>query len=73
MNNNLANAAADKLSIFLHDAFWDGHALIGPDAGLMFNLRFLRFVKSAFPSLRRAGRSYFLQTHGYWIKDNSAL
>jgi len=69
MDNVLANAAG-KLYTFIYDTFWDGHGLIGPDAGLMFNLRVLRFVKSAFPSLRRTGRSYFLQTQGYWIKDN---
>jgi hypothetical protein len=86
LNNSLVNEAnssregffmisdlfdsADKLYKFIFEHFWDGHRVVGPDPGLMLNLRALRFIKSYIPSLSQAGHNYFLQTQGYWIKDN---
>jgi hypothetical protein len=54
----------------MFENFWDGHRILGPDPGLMFNLRVLRFVKSYVPSMSRVDKNYFLQAQGYWIKDN---
>jgi hypothetical protein len=65
--------SADKLYKFIYKNFWDGQHVIGPDPGLMLNLRVLRFIKSYVPSLIKYEQNYFLQTQGYWIKDNWAL
>jgi hypothetical protein len=62
--------SAKKLHNFLYSRFWDGESLRGPDPGLGLNLRLYRFIKSAIPSARCVGKSYFLQTQGYWIKSN---
>jgi hypothetical protein len=54
----------------MFENFWDGQRIVGPDGGLMFNLRVLRFVKSYFPSLNRANPNCFFQAQGYWIREN---
>ncbi len=64
------SVSANKLYDFLYANFWDGSALVSPEAGLAFNLHFYRFVKSYIPPLRRGGWVYSLQTQGYWIRAN---
>jgi hypothetical protein len=67
--NDSANASALKLYEYLFRKHWTGVALIGPDPGLMINLRFFRFVKSYISSLRQTENVFFLQAQGYWIKS----
>lgn len=69
MDCNLLDSAT-KLYDFILENFWEGNKLVGPDPGLMVDLRILRFIKSYIPPLRRVDRYYFLQAQGYWIRDN---
>ena len=61
--------SALKLYDYLFRTHWTGYSLIGPDSGLMFNLRVFRFVKSYIPALRQSEKVLFLQAQGYWIKS----
>jgi hypothetical protein len=67
---NTALVSALQLYDYIFRNFWDGHAIVGPDSGLMLQLRFLRFLKNHFSSIRRSERHFFLQSQGYWIKSN---
>lgn len=65
--------SAIRLYNYLFKNFWNRHALVGPDPGHRLELRFLRFIKSYFPSIRWSDEHYFLQAQGYWIKSNWVL
>lgn len=67
---NKSLVSAIKLHNYIARNFWNGLAIIGPDLGLMLELRFLRFVKSYLPFLNTSDNYYFLQAQGYWIKSN---
>lgn len=58
MEGNLLDSAI-KLYDFIFRNFWNGQDIVGPDPGLMLNLRVLRFMKSYIPSLRRINQYYF--------------
>jgi len=62
--------SAIRLYKYILKNFWNGRAIIGPDSGHRFELRFLRFIKSHFPSLNWSDDHFFLQAQGYWIKSN---
>lgn len=47
--------------------------LEGPDQGVRWNIRVWRFWKSAFPTLARDPRHFFLQGQGYWALANWSL
>ena len=53
MDSRMLDSAV-KLHRFLFENFWDGHRILGPDAGLMLNLRVLRFIKGYIPSISRS-------------------
>ena len=66
--------AAERLYDFVcrNHVQQDG-SLLGPDAGLRWNLRVWRFAKSYFPFLPwKDEPRYLLQAQGYWILTNSA-
>jgi hypothetical protein len=65
--------AAQRLHHFLHENFWDGELLIGPDQGVRFNRRFWRFVKSYLAFLPWADNCYYLQAQEYWVLGNWQL
>ncbi len=71
MNENLV--AALKLHEFMLTHHWSGAKLIGPDAGVRFNLRIMRFVRSYLPSVNWKDRYYYLQAQGYWVLANWGL
>src|SRR5881227_963885 len=48
-------------------------ALVGPDVGLRWDFRLLRFVRSYSGGLPPMGRHLFLQTQGYWVRCNARL
>lgn len=62
--------SALRLYNYLVKNFWNGHAIVGPDIGLTFELRFTRFIKSYLHFLNWHDYHYFLQAQGYWIKCN---
>lgn len=65
-------AAADRLYTYLAANYVsDDGALIGPDAGVRFNLRVGRFLRSYLPFLPwKDDAHYYLQGQGYWILSN---
>jgi hypothetical protein len=65
--------AAQRLHHFLHENFWDGESLIGPDQGVRFNRRFWRFVRSYLAFLPWADKCYYLQAQEYWVLGNWQL
>jgi hypothetical protein len=65
--------ATSTLYQYLLNTHWNGHGLVGPDAGIRFNWRIGRFVKSYFPSLAWKDSYYYLQAQGYWILANWRL
>lgn len=62
--------SANRLYKYILKYFWNGEALVGPDPGHRFELRFFRFIKNYFPSLDQRDKYYFLQCQGYWIRNN---
>ncbi len=66
-------AAAERLHNYLLARHYDGGLLRGPDAGVRFNLRAWRFLKSAFNFLPWHDDYVFIQTQGYWILSNWML
>jgi len=62
--------SALRLYNYIFKNFWNGHAIVGPDPGLMLELRLFRFIESYFPSSNWSNDHYFLQAQGYWIKSN---
>lgn len=66
------HASIRKLHRHLEHAHWDGGALVGPDIGLRWDFRLLRFARS-YLGLPSMPRHLFLQTQGYWIRANWRL
>ncbi|HEV2175710.1 MAG TPA: hypothetical protein VGW33_00675 [Terriglobia bacterium] len=65
--------AAARLHGHLLGRHYRSGLLRGPDAGVRFNLRAWRFVKSAFDFLPWGDDYAFMQTQGYWILANWML
>jgi hypothetical protein len=66
-------AAAQRLHAYLLSRHYRIGTLRGPDAGVRFNLRAWRFLKSAFHFLPWHDDYVFIQTQGYWILSNWML
>jgi hypothetical protein len=66
-------AAAERLHAYLLRRHYDGGVLHGPDAGVRFNLRLWRFLKSALDFIPWQDDFVFMQTQGYWILANWML
>ena len=69
---DLSNAA-DHLHAHLLRKHYDHGLLRGPDAGVRFNLRLWRFLKSALDFLPWHDDFVFMQTQGYWVLANWML
>lgn len=67
---NKSLSSAIRLYNYLLNNFWNGHAIIGPDPGVMLELRIYRFIKSHLSFINWSDNYYFLQAQGYWIKSN---
>jgi hypothetical protein len=65
--------AAERLHAYLVGRHYDRGFLRGPDAGVRFNLRAWRFLKSALSFLPWRDDYIFIQTQGYWILSNWML
>lgn len=65
--------SARRLHAHLLRRHYDRGRLHGPDAGVRFNLRAWRFLKSAFASVSWTDDYVFTQTQGYWILANWQL
>lgn len=65
--------AALKLYQWLEKCHLRSGLLRGPDPGVRFNWRALRFLKSAFPWLARGEDYVFMQAQGYWALSNWLL
>lgn len=65
--------AARRLHAYLMDRHYQQGLLCGPDAGVRFNLRAWRFLKSGFDFLPWHDDYVFIQTQGYWILANWML
>ena len=66
-------AAAERLHEYLLRRHYGSGLLHGPDAGVRFNLRAWRFLKSALDFLPWRDDYVFIQTQGYWILSNWML
>jgi hypothetical protein len=66
-------AAAERLHAHLLRRYYDGGLLRGPDAGVRFNLRAWRFLKSALDFIPWRDDYVFMQTQGYWVLANWML
>lgn len=66
-------AAAELLHSYLERHHYSAGLLHGPDAGVRFNLRAWRFLKSALDSLPWRDDCVFMQTQGYWVLANWML
>src|SRR5579875_2616991 len=62
--------AARRLHEYLLRRHYDRGLLRGPDAGVRFNLRAWRFLKSGLDFLPWRDDYVFIQTQGYWILAN---
>jgi len=67
------SGAARRLHAYLLNRHYHGGLLRGPDAGVRFNLRAWRFLKSALDFLPWGDDYVFIQTQGYWILANWML
>ena len=65
--------AAERLHAHLLGGHYDHGLVHGPDAGVRFNLRFWRFLKSALDFIPWSDDHVFMQTQGYWILANWML
>ena len=65
--------AAEILHTYLLGRHYERGLLRGPDAGVRFNLRAWRFLKSALDFLPWRDDYVFIQTQGYWILANWML
>ena len=70
MDRQSVAEAARQLHSYLVRWHWTGEALEGPDAGIRFNWRIGRFIKSYLPFLSRSDRIRYNQAQGYWIAAN---
>ena len=66
-------AAAERLHAHLLRKHYDRGLLSGPDAGVRFNLRLWRFLKSALDFIPWRDDYVFMQTQGYWVLANWML
>jgi hypothetical protein len=66
-------SAAERLHAHLLRRHYDRGLVHGPDAGVRFNLRVWRFLKSAGDFLPWRDDYVFMQTQGYWILANWML
>lgn len=66
-------SAAERLHAHLLGRHYAADLLRGPDAGVRFNLRLWRFLKSALDFLPWKDDYVFMQTQGYWILANWML
>lgn len=69
---DLSNAA-DRLHAHLLRKHYDRGLLRGPDAGVRFNLRLWRYLKSALGFIPWHDDHVFMQTQGYWVLANWML
>jgi hypothetical protein len=65
--------AAERLHAHLARRHYHAGLLHGPDAGVRFNLRGWRFLKSAFDFIPWRDDYVFMQTQGYWVLANWKL
>ena len=65
--------AAERLHAHLLRRHFDHGLLHGPDAGVRFNLRLWRFLKSALDFVPWHDDYVFMQTQGYWVLANWML
>lgn len=65
--------AAECLHTYLLRRHYDHGVLHGPDAGVRFNLRAWRFLKSALDFVPWRDDYVFTQTQGYWVLGNWML
>ncbi len=65
--------SAERLHQHLKRAFLRRGLLEGPDAGVRFNLRAWRFLKSALSAIPWHDDYIFMQTQGYWVLANWML
>ncbi len=66
-------SSAIRLYNCLFKNFWNGHAIIGPSAANMLELRIYRFIKSCFSFINWHDNYCFIQAQGSWIKSNWEL
>ena len=66
-------AAALRLHEYLLQRHYERGLVRGPDAGVRFNLRAWRFIKSALDFLPWHDDYVFIQTQGYWVLANWML
>ena len=66
-------SAAERLHAHLLRRHYSAGLLHGPDAGVRFNLRLWRFLKSALDFLPWQDNYVFMQTQGYWVLANWML
>lgn len=62
-----------QLHAYLVREHLEDGGMVGPDAGVRWNYRVGRFVKSALPFWPWRDRYYYLQAQAYWILGNLAL
>ncbi len=65
--------AAERLHSHLEKRHYAQGLIHGPDAGVRFNLRLWRFVKSALDFIAWNDDYVFMQSQGYWILSNWML
>lgn len=65
--------ASERLHAHLKREFLENGRLGGPDAGVRFNLRVWRFLKSGLRFIFWRDHYVFMQTQGYWIISNWML
>lgn len=65
--------AAERLYLHLLRQHYSNGTLHGPDAGIRFQLRLWRFLKSALDVIPWGDDYLFIQTQGYWILANWML
>lgn len=73
VEKNIYLDAAIKLHQYILDHHWIDNQLIGPDPGIRWNFKILRFPKSYLSFIPWQDDKYFLQGQGYWIVDNWLL
>ena len=59
-----------RLHSYILRRHWDGQSLAGPDAGIRFNARVGRFVKSYLGFLPWSDSYRYVQAQAYWIFSN---
>ena len=65
--------SARKLREYMRDAHWTDGGLLGPDAGVRFEARIGRFLKSYLWPRRFENQYYYLQAQAYWVLGNWAF